>query len=76
MGDVLVTELLEDDAARDGAGGDDDAAAIHRRAAALATRHPDHCEQLLAFAAHQAATNAHINQNFLDAVWVLRRSDV
>lgn len=46
------------------------------RAVALATRHPDHREQILAFATHQAAANAHIDQNLLDAVWVLRRSDV
>ena len=45
-------------------------------AVALATRHPDHREQLLAFATHQAAAHAHIDQHLLDAVWVLRRSDV
>ncbi len=73
-GDALVTEVVED-AGRDDDSGDDDAAAIHRRAVVLATRHPEHREQLLAFAAHQAAANAHIAENLVDAVWVLRRSD-
>ncbi len=73
-GDVLVTETVgETD--RDDDEGDDDVVAIHRRAVALATRHPEHREQLLAFAAHQAAANAHIAENLVDAVWVLRRSD-
>ncbi len=75
-GDALVTESLEDDHTRDADDGDADAVAIHQRAAALATRHPDYRGQLLAFAANQAAANAHIAENLVDAVWVLRRSDV
>lgn len=73
-GDMLITELLEDEA--DGEAQEDEAAAvaIHRRAVELATRHPDHREQLLAFAAHQSAANVHIAENLVDAVWVLRRS--
>lgn len=61
-GDVLVTEVVEE-AERHDDGRDDEAAAIHRRAVALATRHPEHRAQLLAFAAHQAAANAHIAEN-------------
>lgn len=71
-GDALVREVLEDEANEDD--GDEDAAAIHRRAMALAERYPEHREQFLAFAAYQTQASAHIAENLVDAVWVLRRS--
>lgn len=72
-GDELVREVVEIDD-KDDDDGDDDAAAIQRRALALAELHPAHRDQLLAFAAYQAKANAHIAENLVDAVWVLRRS--
>lgn len=71
-GDELSREVLEvDDEDDDSA---EDAAAIHRRALALAEQHPERREQLLAFSAYQAKASAHIAENLVDAVWVLRRS--
>lgn len=71
-GDELLREVLEIDHEDDDS--DEDAAAIHRRASALAEQHPEHRDQLLAFANYQAKANAHIAENLVDAVWVLQRS--
>lgn len=73
-GDALVAEVVGSDTGEDD--GDGDAAAIHRRAVALAERHPEHREQLLAFASYQKEASAHIAQHLVDAVWVLRRTAI
>lgn len=73
-GDELVREVLALDDETDDDNGDEDAEAIHRRAVALAEQHPECREQLLAFATYQAKANAHIAENLVDAVWVLRRA--
>jgi SAM-dependent methyltransferase len=69
-GDSLVHEV--EGTGNDGT--DVDAWAIRQRAMELAKRHPEHGEKFLAFAAHQAAANAYIAENLIDAVWVLRRA--
>jgi cyclopropane fatty-acyl-phospholipid synthase-like methyltransferase len=73
-GDVLINEVLEEESEADDTT-DDEAAAIQRRAVELAARHPEHAEQILAFAAQQGQANAHIAENLIDVVWVLRRAD-
>lgn len=72
-GDELFREVPAIDDENDDDDGDEDATAIHRRASALAERHPQCREQLLAFADDQAKADAHIAENLVDAVRVLRR---
>ena len=70
-GDTVVREVLE--AASTAVENDEDAAAIYRRAVEIAARHPEHANQLLAFARYQAEANEHISENLSGAVWVLQR---
>lgn len=53
---------------------EEDAAAIYRRAVEIASRHPEHADQLLTFARNQAQANAHISENLGGAVWVFAHS--
>ena len=73
-GDELFREVLALDDEADDDNGDEDAEAIQRRAVALAEQHPECRDQLLAFATYQVEAYAHIAENLVDAVWVLRRS--
>ena len=50
---------------------DDEAITIRRRALAIAARHPELREALLAFAAYQADAEAHIREHLVDAVWMI-----
>lgn len=71
-GDTLekVVTATDDDDEEDDV---DEGALIRQRAEALAQRFPAQREGLLAFADDQAAENAFIDSNLVDAIWVLRR---
>lgn len=74
-GDEIVREVQETASDKEGGDGEDcEVAAIRRRAEALAERYPQQREALLAFAAYQAKASAHIAENLVDAIWVLRRA--
>lgn len=75
-GDELVREVVDEESAATEQEDDEEAEAIRRRALDIAGRHPEHREQLLAFADQQAHASAHIAQYLVGAVWVLRRRDV
>jgi len=72
-GDTLVREVIPDDY-EDEESQDNEAEKIRARAEALALQYPSLEQALMAFASDQAAENAFIEANLVDAVWVLRKS--
>jgi len=74
-GDTLVREVIE--SGDDDEGNDDDqeeSALIQARAEALAARHPEIADAVLAYAEDQAAEYEFIAENLVEAIWVLKRS--
>ncbi|MFK7915994.1 MAG: class I SAM-dependent methyltransferase, partial [Pseudomonadales bacterium] len=69
-----VLPEVDSESASDSDEADDEASMIHARAVALAEKYPEHRAALMSFAADQARENAFIDENFVDVIWVLRRS--
>ena len=68
-GDTLVREIIDADVVDKGEG-----EKIAIRANALAARRPEIAAQVLTYAAMQAAEYEYIDENFVSAIWVLKRS--
>ena len=72
QGDVLVREVLPaiDEDADDE---EDEGALIAERATVLALKHPDMGDAFMEFAAMQSSENHFIEDNLVDAIWVLQK---
>jgi SAM-dependent methyltransferase len=78
-GDTLVKLLdadsdVEDPEELDDEDFEDEALKIRARAEALALEHPDLEQALMAFAESQAQENAFVEENLVDAIWILRKA--
>ena len=72
-GDTLVNEIIE---ANTGDGGEhDEGEIIAARARAIAAREPEIAAAVLNYAKAQVAEYKFIDENFVGAIWVLKRSD-
>jgi SAM-dependent methyltransferase len=71
-GDTLVGEIVETDDSD--LGEQEEGELIAARARAIALRQPDIAVEVLKYAEAQAAEYAFIDENFVDAIWVLKRS--
>jgi cyclopropane fatty-acyl-phospholipid synthase-like methyltransferase len=69
-GDTLVREIIEADVCYTG---EDEM--IAARAKAIAARRPDIAAEVLTFAETQAAEYDFMDENFISAIWVLKRSN-
>ncbi len=70
QGDKLVSEVLPE---LDEEQEDDEGAMIAGRATMLALKHPDMGDAFMEFAAMQSSENHFIEDNLVDAIWVLQR---
>jgi len=68
-GDTLVREIIDEDIYDKG---EDEL--IAARAKAIAARRPEIAVEILAYAEMQAAEYEYIDENFVSAIWVLKRS--
>ena len=71
-GDTLVSETIE--AGDCDTGEDDEGRMIAARAKAIAARRPEIAAEVLNYAETQAAEYDFIDENFICAIWVLKRS--
>jgi len=74
QGDALVVELLLEDEEEEDDEEEDEGALIASRAARLSKAHPEMADAFMEFAAMQSSENAYIEENLIDAIWVLQRS--
>ncbi len=71
-GDVLIEEFVETPASADEE--DEESDLILSRAQSLAQQHPHFAKALLDFAQEQRNENVFLNNNFVSAIWLLRRA--
>ena len=68
-GDTLIRELIDEDLSDKGEG-----EMIAVRARAIAARRPESAADLLKYAEMQTAEYEYLDENFVSAIWVLKRS--